>query len=91
MSQQKACAKLLRVPAPQNCSAFPPQPRAQKLAGAPLHLHRLRRQSWLAGETDAEGDEATGALARNFYTSMSVWEIRIDPSLSPEGASRWPG
>ncbi|MBU0945854.1 MAG: hypothetical protein KKE53_15545, partial [Proteobacteria bacterium] len=57
---------------------FPPQPRAQKLAGRP-YIFVAVGVSPGAGETDADGDEAAGALARNFYTSMGFWEIRIDP------------
>ena len=59
---------------------FPPQPRAQKLAGRPCIFVAVG-VSPDAGETDADGDEATGALGRNFYTSMDFWEIRIDPYI----------
>ena len=57
---------------------FPPQPRAQKLAGRPYSFVAIGISPG-AGETDADGDEAAGALARIFYTSMGFWEIRIDP------------
>jgi len=70
---------------------FPPQPRAQKLAGRPYSFVAIGVSPG-AGETDADGDEAAGALARNLlyfngllgnpdrpyiFHKTSTWELLI--------------
>lgn len=78
--QAKGMCKTPKSYSSPKLQCFPPQPRGQKLAGRP-YIFVAVGVSLGASETDADGDEAAGALARNLYSLVCFWEIRIDPEI----------